>query len=409
MRRYLLLLSFLVSTSILACGVFFSNEFVNNPFTLSREDSLIIFDKETGDQQFIRKITVSGPQKEFGFLVPIPTMPVVDEVSDDILAWMDEEYEAQRPVETLLDWYPLDLIFTFLGDDMAGGLIGSANDGFGGAPGGAISRSQVEVISQQQIGGFEVSVLKATEAQALQSWIDTNAYKVPDESRDYLDLYVKREFYFVVFNFKPAGELSNQPTIRDSHFIRIRYNYEEPFYPFREAISAVDKLGSTDDDSSTDRAMKPGLREEIYSAKRDFRLSLLTRGPVYYKLAEERSFDPQNRSLEDELRQFWSSNFHVRFQNEIQHTKEKWEKFGVEQGEGEKWVLSQYQFLHSMRPQSDLLFKPYAKAAEFEPTLPPARVNVIQAGVWASIALFVFLLAAIRYVYVALRKKRDRR
>src|SRR5690606_38744137 len=119
------------------------------------------------------------------------------------------------------------------------------------------------------------------ESGALQTWIDTNAYKIPDESREYLKLYVEQEFYFVVFNFKPADKLSDESVVRDTQFIRIRYNYKEPFYPFREAVGERESSTKTEGSSSLDQSVTPEERREIYSGGRDFRLSLLTKGPVY--------------------------------------------------------------------------------------------------------------------------------
>ena len=360
-------LSVLLSAGVFACGVFFSNEFLDSPFTLAREDALIIFDRESGDQQFIRKIAVEGPQEDFGFLVPIPTMPKVDEIQDDVFATLVEEYESQRPVRTRLDWGPLEGVF--------GSAVGGRNKGmdgavFGGgaALGGAVVTS-VELLSQEQIGDFEVSVLKSTDSTALRKWIVDNAYAIPDETSDYLQIYVDKEFFFVVFNFSPVEKNRQLASLSESQIIRIKYNHERIFYPFREALpKSVEE--------STDGEFR-------FTPNRDFRVSLLTRNPIVPRL--ENAYTGENiESLEARAHSQFDYNFNLRFQSTVEDTLGDWASFGVV-GEGD-WYLSQYQFMHERRPSSDLIFDKYAKGIVFKPTLPPIEYNDFPVG-WVLIGI----------------------
>lgn len=81
----------------------------------------------------------------------------------------------------------------------------------GGAPGavGAAAPRKPTVVSEQQLGGYEVTVLKGGTGQTLLKWLTDHRYSLPTAAQPILTRYIDRKWYFVAIRLadRRAGEI----------------------------------------------------------------------------------------------------------------------------------------------------------------------------------------------------------
>jgi len=177
---------------------------------LAVEQTLILWDQRTHTEDFIREARFEKSDQAFGFVVPTPGRPEISKVD-------------ASPFATLRKEYP------FAGGQSRGGMPGGRSDKSGGGGGAAAA---VEVLSQQRIGSFDVTVLTATDAGALDGWLAKNGFVMTPEAQPWLRHYVELRFYFVAFRYDaPAPGASSGMT---SETVRIRFHTGAPFYPYLE-------------------------------------------------------------------------------------------------------------------------------------------------------------------------------
>ena len=77
----------------------------------------------------------------------------------------------------------------------------------GGA--GAAAPPRPTVVSQQQLGGYQVTVLKGGTGQTLLAWLSDHRYSLPTAAKPILTRYIGRKWYFVAIRLadRRAGEI----------------------------------------------------------------------------------------------------------------------------------------------------------------------------------------------------------
>jgi hypothetical protein len=74
---------------------------------------------------------------------------------------------------------------------------------------GAAAPPKPTVVSQQQLGGYEVTVLKGGTGQTLLRWLTDHRYTLPAQAKPILSRYIGRRWYFVAIRLadRRAGEI----------------------------------------------------------------------------------------------------------------------------------------------------------------------------------------------------------
>ena len=79
------------------------------------------------------------------------------------------------------------------------------------APSGGVGAAapRPTVVSQQQLGGYQVTVLKGGSGETLLKWLSSHSYKLPSGSQGILNRYISRKWYFVAIRLadRRAGEI----------------------------------------------------------------------------------------------------------------------------------------------------------------------------------------------------------
>ncbi len=137
------------------------------------QKAIIVHDGRQED--LILQVKYAGPVKDFGWLIPTPTLPTVEKASMDCL------FELSRYTQQLWE----------RGDYLAveAGSLAAARHGAEPEP--------VKVIEIKTVGAYEIAVLSARTAGSLESWLKSNHFSFPRRKSEVIDSYLKGHWYFV--------------------------------------------------------------------------------------------------------------------------------------------------------------------------------------------------------------------
>lgn len=204
-----------------ACGAFASGQWLKAPPRLSLERTLIVWDSSTKLQHFVRELRFAHAAGEFGFVVPTPSRPRVHAVE-------------KSPFDELEKRYPSGLVESSL---LLGGLGFGA--GLGGSGRGTAPRTPpVQVIEKKRVGDFTAFVLTATDKDALSAWLDKHGFKSGEAGKAWMAGYVQLGFHFVALRYDGTQAANEELTSRT---LRISFQSELPFYPYREPSDAPEQ------------------------------------------------------------------------------------------------------------------------------------------------------------------------
>jgi hypothetical protein len=138
-----------------------------------------------------------GNPKEFAVVVPVPVVPEKSQVHVGDMAWVDhvDQYTAPRLVE-YHDPSPCPgrgarkLVVS--SEDLRTLPVDSYKDAI------ALKAGLVRVEAQYRVDEYEVIILSATEARALDRWLNRNGYRVPEKAAPVLASYIKQKMFFFV-------------------------------------------------------------------------------------------------------------------------------------------------------------------------------------------------------------------
>ncbi|HYC89183.1 MAG TPA: DUF2330 domain-containing protein [Thermoanaerobaculia bacterium] len=183
------------------------------------ESAAIVWEPAAKRQHFIRRATFHGQARDFGFLVPTPTVPELQEVDGGIFDVLAERTRREKRYETKHrpDFTPLLGYFVASKSETAGTNAG------------------VNVLSTQNLAGYEAAVLEATDAAALHGWLRDHGYATTPDLEEWLDAYVKQGWKITAFKIdKEQGAIARSPAVKMS------FAAERPFFPYREPRSQRD-------------------------------------------------------------------------------------------------------------------------------------------------------------------------
>ena len=148
---------------------------------VASESAVIVWDAKAKTQHFIRRATFTAsapgsvPVADFGFLVPTPSVPVLEEADDKAF---DELAKVTAP-RTVTQSRP---------SDGGGGCIGGC--GMMAEKSAGKAEATVEVLAAKRVGGYDAVVLKANDADALAEWLNKRGYEVRPALARWLKPYV---------------------------------------------------------------------------------------------------------------------------------------------------------------------------------------------------------------------------
>ncbi len=215
----------LVLDSVHACCAVYR---VGTPVVNADQTVIIIWDAAAKTQHLIRQASFKGAADDFGFLVPSPTQPELEEAGD----------EAFPHLRRLTEPAP----------KYVGGGIGCTCS----APPGTLEdrRSlEVNVLEEKLVAGFNAAVLEASSATALTQWLKDNGYAYSPEVEEWAKPYIDAGWKITALKVYRGKDAHSKNDVKASA-LRISFKTDRPLFPYREpdykgtaaAIGAKDRL-----------------------------------------------------------------------------------------------------------------------------------------------------------------------
>ncbi|MCB9604073.1 MAG: DUF2330 domain-containing protein [Sandaracinus sp.] len=172
------------------------------PVTIAGEEALVVYDEAAGMQHFVRTAAFEDAPRDFGFLVPTPGRPELTEVDSDVFERLFHVYfrrDRQRRTRA------------------AGGSSGSSMS------------SGVEVVARQVVAGLDATVLRASDAGALERWLAEHGYPSGDALTGWLERYVVKGWHVTAFKLTPGNRRDFE-----TRAVRMSFATPKPYFPYAE-------------------------------------------------------------------------------------------------------------------------------------------------------------------------------
>jgi hypothetical protein len=220
--RYLLAMSGLAlvgtlghSRNVEACGCFTPPD-PSVPIVQAGED--ILFSIDNGTVTAHIQIKYSGAAQDFGWLLPLPSVPTLqlgtDELFANLLSTTQPKYRLNTQYNGTCGFQPQGRTFG-----------PTASVGQGGAAAGNVSDTSSVVVVQDSIGPYDYAVLKADSQDDMLNWLSTNHYFVPTGTDQTVGAYIHPGAFFLALKLRSgntAGDL--QPVV-------VQYPSDIPMIP----------------------------------------------------------------------------------------------------------------------------------------------------------------------------------
>jgi hypothetical protein len=207
---FLLLFTSLAPATVLACGGFFCT---NAP--INQQVERIIFTQSGTAISAYVQINYTGPDAEFAWVVPVPSVPEVDVAPVEMFTELDTLTAPQYIGPPMPEWCPIPLA--------------AAVDSAGGG---------VTVFSSGEVGPYGYDVVGSDDPQALINWLKDNGYQITPEQEPLVQVYVQEQMLFLAMKLRPGQG------VQDIEPVKMSYVSERPMIPLRlTAVAANLNMG----------------------------------------------------------------------------------------------------------------------------------------------------------------------
>ncbi len=201
------------------------------------EQKAIIF-HDGQKEQLVLQVKYEGDVEEFGWIVPVPAYPEVEKSDDKLFVeiatfFYNLEKEAQKRERKK---GPQGMGGAALGEDDEKGT----------------RERPVSVLEKKKVGLYDVTILAATDPDALQQWLQKNNFVLPrgEEVKEILQYYIDKKMYFIAMKIDAKGRYKKKKLsekLANGIIQPISISFESPdiFYPLRITAAHMQKDKST--------------------------------------------------------------------------------------------------------------------------------------------------------------------
>ncbi|MCF6229058.1 MAG: DUF2330 domain-containing protein, partial [Planctomycetes bacterium] len=143
----------------------------------------------------------TGNVKDFGMLIPVPSIPSLRKIADDTFAHIAA---AIDPPE--VEVYVGDARWVEKSEGMV--MTSSAAES---RDLGADADHEIRLLKEEAVGQYQVAVLEAGSANALKIWMTDNDYMFPEGMDGVCNEYIKAKWLFVAIKAKVNAKSSVEP------------------------------------------------------------------------------------------------------------------------------------------------------------------------------------------------------
>ncbi len=218
-------LALLLSTSALACPTVATGTPNGLTYDVARTAIVRQGDRTT----FTVSVNPEGQSQDFALVMPVPAL-----LQESDIAVLDGEIFARLGGYTgLLTMADAGCAQPDAGSD------GGGSTGGGGGSGGDTGAVQVE--AEYLVGDYQITILSATESDALFSWLEANGYHLADATVPVLEDYIEEGMYFM------AARVSDAATTADgSPLPPLQVGYDADVFSIPIRLAARNSSGQQD-------------------------------------------------------------------------------------------------------------------------------------------------------------------
>ncbi|MSQ82583.1 MAG: DUF2330 domain-containing protein [Myxococcales bacterium] len=230
--------------TVFACGGCFSppSPIPDQTVVQDAERVLFVRDEKTKKSIVWVEVRYSGLAKDFGWVLPVPKLPVVGVgsrvVFDALDGRMRMRYSVkQRPAENCRD--PYEGCKEQYQPNVFSGRppSGSADTASADASATATKGAEVEVLASGTTGPYDYVVIKGNEATALSKWLNDRGYSTPAKATPIIQSHANMGHLFV------AIKLANGSGVEAIRPVTLEMQDAEPCVPLRlTSIAAAEDM-----------------------------------------------------------------------------------------------------------------------------------------------------------------------
>ena len=198
---------------------------------ITAEAALIVWDEANKTEHFIRRASFESSAYDFGFLVPTPSLPEVEESDDEVFTRLADITKPKIEYRTKIATMGCGMSMKY-----AAGEAAAKHDG-------------LEILQVKRVGDHDLVSLRFNPkagtaeqgSQALADWLVRFGYGFGQYLKEWVEPYVKNDW--VITAFRIAGE--PQATGKSNNHlrakpVRLSFKTERPIYPYREPADQRD-------------------------------------------------------------------------------------------------------------------------------------------------------------------------
>lgn len=187
----------------------------------------ILFGMDQGEVTAHIQVQYSGPASDFGWLLPLPSVPEMELGSEELFAQLTTQTQPKYRLDReYLGNCPFD-------PGRFGGQGGGApsNDSAGESGG---KDGSDPLVLRDTLGPYDYAVLRADAKQPMLDWLDENGFFVPAGTEDVVDTYIKPGAFFLALKLQSGEEAGDiQPVV-------LKYQSDLPMIPIILTSVAAD-------------------------------------------------------------------------------------------------------------------------------------------------------------------------
>jgi hypothetical protein len=186
------------------------------PVVNADQTVVILWDEAAKTQHFIRKASFKSEADDFGFLVPSPDVPELDESGSAAFPFLQKLTEPETKTMPRPS-----------GIGCGCGMISKGRM----APGDA--QKGVQVRAEKEVAGLKASVLETKSANALLQWLKDNGYAFSPEVEAWAKPYVEIGWMITAFKVIKSKDEAEQKRVAATS-LRMSFKTDRPLFPYRE-------------------------------------------------------------------------------------------------------------------------------------------------------------------------------
>jgi len=200
------------------------------------ERVLVAWDAASKREHLVLAPAFEGDADAFGYLIPTPSRPTVTSADDHVFHRLDQHLIPEVVVRT----EGFEIIPSLFALALVGGADSAQPE---------LVVAGVSVLSQEQVGSYDVTLLQATDADGLQAWLLEHGFHAPDPVRAWTEPYLGGDHVFTALRIasgigeqvqdsaSPAapgaqGETTRRVRKSEVHPLVLAFDTDRPYAPF---------------------------------------------------------------------------------------------------------------------------------------------------------------------------------